>query len=745
MGRSIESVKRKGKTKDAVIESKDQRWHCRNRITLVFGSNDIEDLETYVYGDKSVDFQTVKFHQAKSKAIEELLDNCIDEYYRGHVTEVHTSLSEDGKTVTVADNGIGFPLDKVKQVYSEFRTGSKFKDEETDEKGFLHRTLGQNGLGAAATCLTADEFNVTIKHYNSKKEQTTKFIDGALKITQTKPKKFKGASGVSIQVTLAKEVYKDNKIDEDLLRKRIIDLAYNNPGLAFYFNGEKYHFTKGLFELSQRIDEENAHDFGVHSYVYETVNTKKKKVKGRIDMSLSFCIDKSSEERERFISFVNSTPTYDGGFHHDRVRRIFINAIKDKLERQAKKEKIKLVDNDVLSGLTFVLGITMPNPRFESQTKRKLVRDTHLEKALEEFMGKNIDKFMRKNKDYLEVVLERGKSRHKYQVLKEAAKKARKQKRQRVEKLLDANERKKRDLCTLFICEGDSAIGGLRSARNKLYQGGIALRGKPMNVAQAGIKDILNNQEFSDIMASIGLALGQEVEPKKLRYSSIVFLADSDVDGGHINTLLTNFFYQFWPELFEMGAIQIAKAPLFEVITDKKTLYFESEKELDQFRDSGEAKIKMIHRNKGLGEMSPEAWKYVLSKDEYTKITIDNNAKAKEMLNICFGKDTNLRKDLLLDEAESEIMSEVIEEQEKAPAKKKPAKKAAKKVAKKAAKKVAKKTAKKTAKKKTAKKAAKKTAKKAAKKTAKKAKKKAKKAVGKKAGSSLADMIDYLD
>lgn len=171
-------------------------------------------------------------------------------------------------------------------------------------------------------------------------------------------------------------------------------------------------------ELMRRMH----HDFGEHSYVYETVNTKKKKVKGRIDMSLSFCIDKRTEERERFISFVNSTPTYDGGFHHDRVKRIFINAIKDKLERQAKKEKIKLVDNDVLSGLTFVLGVTMPNPRFESQTKRKLVRDTHLEKGLEEFMSKNIDKFMRKNKDYLEVVLERGKSRHKYQVLKEAAK-----------------------------------------------------------------------------------------------------------------------------------------------------------------------------------------------------------------------------------------------------------------------------------------------------------------------------------
>jgi len=134
----MELIKRK-KAVDAEIESKDQRWHVRNRLTLVFGSNDVEDLETHVYTAKSVEFKTVKFHQAKSKAIEEILDNCIDEYYRGHVTEIHTKLSDDNRTVTVEDNGIGFPLDKIVPVYSEFRTGSKFRDEETDEKGFLSR------------------------------------------------------------------------------------------------------------------------------------------------------------------------------------------------------------------------------------------------------------------------------------------------------------------------------------------------------------------------------------------------------------------------------------------------------------------------------------------------------------------------------------------------------------------------------------------------------------------------------
>lgn len=727
----IEAVKRRGKTKDATIESKDQRWHCRNRITLVFGSNDVEELETYTYTESGLDFKTVQFHQAKSKAIEEILDNCIDEFYRGHVTEIHTYLSDDKKTVTVEDNGIGFPLNKIEQVYTEFRTGSKFKDEETDEKGFLFRTLGQNGLGAAATCLTSDSFKVRIRHFNSKKEIVCEFIDGALKKKKGRQKEFKGHSGVKVEFVLSPEVYKNNVVDEELLRKRIIDLAYNNPGLTFYFNGEKYLFKKGLFELAQRIDEESAQLIGEDKYVYETQNAKKKKVKGQIDVSVSLTMDKSSDERERIISFVNSTPTFDGGFHVDRVRRIFINTVKDKLERQSKKAKLSLVDNDILTGLTFVIGLTMPNPRFESQTKRKLVRDTHLEKGIENFMSKYMDKFLRKNKDFLELVMDRAKSRHKFQMIKEASKKGKKAKKQRIEKLLDANERKDRSLCTLFICEGDSAIGGLRSARNRLYQGGISLKGKPMNVAQSNIKDVVNNQEFMDIMASIGLTLGEEPELDKLRYNKIVFLSDSDVDGGHINTLLTNFFYTFWPQLFREGLIQIAKAPLFEVETDKGVVFLETPGQLEDFKKTGR-KIKAIHRNKGLGEMSPDAWKYVMAREEYTKIIIKDEKDAKGMLDVCFGKDSNPRKDLLMDhsgERAEEIMvskgTDKVVKKMKPLSEKKKVNKASKKVAKKTAKKTTKKTTKKVAKK-SAKKSTSKASKKSAKKVAKKKTKKKK-------------------
>src|SRR5690554_7154949 len=127
---AVKQASRAKKVKEAEIEAKDQRWHCRNRVTLVFGSNDVEELETYTYTDDSLEFKTVEFHQAKSKAIEEILDNCIDEFYRGHVTEVNTTLKGDGKTVIIEDNGIGFPPDKAPMVYTEFRTGSKFKDQE---------------------------------------------------------------------------------------------------------------------------------------------------------------------------------------------------------------------------------------------------------------------------------------------------------------------------------------------------------------------------------------------------------------------------------------------------------------------------------------------------------------------------------------------------------------------------------------------------------------------------------------
>ena len=150
-------------------------------------------------------------------------------------------------------------------------------------------------------------------------------------------------------------------------------------------------------------------------------------------------------------------------------------------------------------------------------------------------------------------------------------------------------------------------------------------------------------------MASVGLTIGEPVNWEKLSFSKIIFLADSDVDGGHINTLLTNFFFSFWPELFEKNAIQVAKAPLFEVHTDQGIQYMESDEQLDELKHNKKIRIKEIYRNKGLGEMSPEAWKYVMSRDEYTVVKIEDVKEAKQTLEICFGKDTNLRKDLLID------------------------------------------------------------------------------------------------
>lgn len=651
---SISVVKRKGRTADAIIESKDQRWHCRNRVSLVFGSNDVEDLSTYIYEEDHITFLKIPFHQAKSKAIEEILDNCVDEFLRGNVTEVVVTLQEDNKTLTIEDNGLGIPLEKVQSVYTEFRTGSKFQDEELDEKGLLSRTLGQNGLGASATCLTSDEFIVTVRHYNSGLEQTFSFLDGALKVNKTRPKEFKGHSGVKITFLLAKEVYKDVSISRDLLEKRIRDLTYTNPGLKFTFNGHQFVSQKGMEELALLIKGSSSYHFGEFQKNFETVSTQGKKLKGQIDFSFSLAFDFKSEEREQFISFVNSTPTYDGGFHHEKIKKIFSLKVKEKLEKICKKEKIILNDHDILSGLTFIFSLVMPNPRFESQTKRKLVRDLFLEQALEEFLETSLPKFFKKEESYLEQVVKKAVARQRFQEFKTAVKVSKKLKAQHIEKLLDANERKERHKCSLFICEGDSAIGGLRSSRNKLYQGGISLKGKPLNVSQATVQDVLKNQEFSDIMAATGLVLGQRADESSLRYHSIIFLADSDVDGGHINTLLVNFFYTFWPELFHQRRIKVAKAPLFEVSTEKETLFVESEHELELLK-SKKVAIKSISRNKGLGEMSPQAWKYIMSKKDYTVIEVPQTKLAQEILEVCFGKETAPRKELLMEQGHMDI------------------------------------------------------------------------------------------
>lgn len=640
-------MKRKGKIVEAKIESKDQRWHTRNRIQLTFGSNDEEELETFVYESNRAVYKTVNFHQAKSKAIEELIDNSIDEFYRGHVSEIKITLKDNNKRFIIEDNGIGFPLSKIVPVYSEYRTGSKFNDSGVDKNGFLNRTIGQNGLGASATCLTADLFRVTVKHYNTKKEQTVDFIDGALKIKNSSIKSFKGDSGVRIEVILSEEVYKNNTLDPLLIEKRIRDLSMSHPGLTFIFNGKKIVSKNGLNELAKMIDPVTGQELGKGTYVHD-IEYNKKKVKAQYDLSFSIAFDLKSHENERFISFVNSTPTYDGGFHHDKARRAFINAVKIRLEKDCKKFKLKLLDSDITSGVSFVLGITMPNPRFESQTKRKLVKDYPLEKSINQLIEDNIQKFFKKNKDFLENIIEKAKSRNKYQEMKDAANIAKKNNKLKIDKLLDANERKHRSQCSLFICEGDSAIGGLRSSRDKNLHGGIALKGKPLNVSQATVSEVIKNQEFLDIMGSIGLTIGEKVDYENLRFHRIVFLADSDVDGGHINTLLTNFFFKFWPELFEKGMIQVAKAPLFEIITTTQTYFAESEEELAHYKNNNKIKIKEIHRNKGLGEMSSEAWKFIMSKKDYTKIVYKNKKDGEEILEICFGKDTQLRKDLLV-------------------------------------------------------------------------------------------------
>jgi DNA gyrase subunit B len=633
--------------KEAIIEKKSQRWHSRNRVELTFGSNSIEGLKTHTYKDKELVFSEFQFHQAKNKAIEEIIDNSIDEYLRGNVKHIKVTLSEDRETITIEDDGIGFDVSKIVPVYSEYRVGSKFGDNESDENGYLSRTLGQNGVGSSATCLTSDLFEVTVRHKSKKKEKTVVFVDGANKIKEKRTKKFSGKSGVKITLKLSPEVYGDALLDESYIRKRIIDLSYINPGLKFTFNKEVFFTKKGLEELIPLLPSHKG-NYLVKRYqhTYVTKDSKKKPVKGLIDLDILTFFNKKSAEREEFISFVNSTPTFDGGYHHDKVRRFFINSIKDKLKKEAKRQKIDISDLDICMGMVFVINLVIPNARFESQTKRKMVKHSFLEKAIESAMGESMSLFFRRNKDFLEQVIERAKKRKQQDFLKEASKLAKKSRKKKVAKLLDANARKDRSKCQLFICEGDSAIAGLRSSRDQETQGGIPLKGKPLNVLSCDIKDVIKNQEYQDIISAIGLDLSKSSDREEMRFPEIVFLADSDVDGGHINTLLINFFFKFWPELFKNGQVKLAKAPLYELETNKGLLFCSTDSELEKLKSKKSLKIKRINRNKGLGEMSREAWDYLMKETEYQTLLIDDESEIQKVLSICFSKDSGPRKEL---------------------------------------------------------------------------------------------------
>lgn len=615
--------------------------HARLRTEMYLGSRTPHTQEILIY-DK--DFKPVLKNMtwvpALFTAFREILDNACDEVI-GHKKGNTIWIEYDPKLMvfSVEDNGRGVPINFVDEhnmhmatmALSKARAGRNFQD-----RG---EVAGTNGLGAACTNFCSEWFKLEItrdgKNFVQDFAEGNVLIDDMLtvkkpKITNTTSK----TTGTKITFKPSKHVFetvpklKNNLIlPLEFIRSRAIEVAICNPHVTIYFNGEK---IKVKNKPEQTL-------FPTGNYI--NINIDESDFKSKF-----FLIPNWNPEGEFVHSIVNNIPAFNGGTHIDNFRRTFYKGIISALEKESKRRKLTPNVNDVQFGLLVFNTTTMNAPNFDSQSKTRLINEhagSYVKKALED---QEIYKaIIRKNKDWIEEIYDRCATRTNKKDLDEINKLSKKVAKAKVARLMDANG-KDRSKCVLVLAEGESAIAGMCTARNPELHAGMGLKGKVLNVNDEQIKTVLANKELIDIMNSIGLSIGSKANRLHLRFGKVFLAHDADEDGKNIGALLVNFFYTFWPELFDKEQepfVYILQTPFLigEKGKERKYWYAHNYHEYDQVKH----KDYKITRAKGLGTLGKEDWKYSLTYPELFAIVDDGNLK--ETLDLLFnGKRADDRK-----------------------------------------------------------------------------------------------------
>lgn len=615
--------------------------HARLRSEMYLGSRTPHTQEVLLYDkDFKPKLKTVTWVPALFTAFREILDNALDEVV-GHKQGNSIWVEYDINTMvfSVEDNGRGIPINidpehnlpMATMALSRARAGRNFQ-----ERG---EVAGTNGLGAACTNFCSEWFKLEI-HRDGKKfvqefSEGNALIDDTLTIK--KPKITSSASkktGTKITFKPSKHVFetvpkiKNNLVlPLDFIKSRIIEVAICNPHIKVHFNGEK---------ISVRNKPEQTL-FAEEKFIHIDINEKEFKTK-------FFLVPNWNQDGEFVHSVVNNVPTFNGGTHIDSFRRVFYKGILTSLEKESKRRKLNPNTNDVQFGL-LVFNITnMTAPNFDSQSKTRLINEhagSIVKKHLEDpEIYKNI---IKKNKEWVEEIYERCAIRTNKKDQDELNKLSKKVAKAKVARLMDANS-KDRSKCILVLAEGESAIGGMCAARNPEIHAGMGLKGKVLNVNDEPIKTVLANKELVDIMNSIGLSVGTKANRLHLRFGKVFLAHDADEDGKNIGALLVNFFYTFWPELFDAKQepfIYVLQTPFLigEKGKERKYWYAHNYHEYDQVLH----KEYKITRAKGLGTLCEPDWKHSLNHPELFAIVDDGNLK--ETLDLLFnGKRADDRK-----------------------------------------------------------------------------------------------------
>ena len=602
---------------------------------MYIGSTDIRGLHHLVY---------------------EVVDNAIDEALAGYCNHIKVTIRKDG-SCSVQDNGRGIPVDAMADqdgksalevVLTVLHAGGKFDKNTYQVSGGLH--------GVGVSVVNALSERLTAEVYRDGNIYEMSFAKGAV----TKPlTSRKNASrdgfdrGTIITFKPDATIFETVTFDYDILSYRMRELAFLNTGIKIEIYDERNDFSD-IFHYEGGIREFVKYLMGGKEPVHPDViylNTKDEANKVEAEVALQYSLTYS----ENVMTFVNSVNTREGGTHLEGFRSALTRTINKfgKENNLFKNADVTLKGEDVREGLNAVISIKIANPQFEGQTKMRL-GNSNVKGIVDSLVYQSLSEYFEENPRVIAAIVEKALTAAR---AREAARKAKELARRKGNlegsglpgKLADCSERDPAK-SEIYIVEGDSAGGSAKQGRSRLTQAILPLRGKVLNVEKASQHKILKNAEIQTLISAIGCGIGENFDISKARYHHIIMMADADVDGAHICTLLLTFFYRYMPQLIESGFVYIAQPPLYRVAKGNKEVYAYNEDEMrrlqNEFGDKGVA----VQRYKGLGEMNADQlWHTTMNPESriLKQVNIIDASYADEIFSKLMGDDVDSRREFI--------------------------------------------------------------------------------------------------